>query len=150
MESFKTFLIYKLIENCDLNALRRFRFCTIHRKSLLRRVCMVTHIARVRINRVRLPTLHVVSETGRINISLSPFAPENLISRDRFGSSPVPRQPAHLYNQTESGAYLRNSSRVPQRRPFLYLNRHTPSGQCRVPMAFIAESPSAQGQYTSR
>ena len=30
------------------------------------------------------------------DISLSPFAPENLVSRDGFGS-PVPHQPAHLY-----------------------------------------------------
>ena len=29
----------------------------------------------------------------------------NLASRDEFGS-PVPRQPAHLYTQAESGAYL--------------------------------------------
>ena len=37
-----------------------------------------------------------------INISLSAlFAPENLVAQDRFGS-PVPRQPAHLYTQTES------------------------------------------------
>ena len=40
-----------------------------------------------------------------MNISLSPFAPENFVSRDRFGS-PVPRQPAHLHTQAESGAYL--------------------------------------------
>ena len=32
------------------------------------------------------------------------FAPENLVSRDGFGS-PVPRQPAHLHTQAESGAY---------------------------------------------
>ena len=38
-----------------------------------------------------------------------------LVSRDGFGSS-VPRQPAHLHIQTESGAYLRDSSRVPRRR----------------------------------
>ena len=38
--------------------------------------------------------------------------PENLVSRDGF-SRPVPRQPAHLYTQAESGAYLRDSSRVP-------------------------------------
>ena len=36
---------------------------------------------------------------------LSPFAPENLISRDGFGS-PVPRQPAHLHTQAESGAAI--------------------------------------------
>ena len=39
-------------------------------------------------------------------------------SRDGFGS-PVPRQPAHLHTQAESGAYLRSSSRVPRRRPLL-------------------------------
>ena len=42
--------------------------------------------------------------------------PENLVSRDGF-SRPVPRQPAHLHTQAESGAYLRDSSRVPRRRP---------------------------------
>ena len=55
-----------------------------------------------------------------MNISVSAFAPENLVSRDGFGS-PVPRQPAHLYTRAESGAYLRDSSRVPRRRPFIYL-----------------------------
>ena len=62
------------------------------------------------------------------------FAPENLVSRDGVGS-PVPRQPAHLHTQAtqaEYGAYLRDSSRFPRRRPFIYLNRHTPSGQSRV------------------
>ena len=39
-----------------------------------------------------------------MNISLSAFVPENLVSRDGFGS-PVPRQPAHLHTQAESGAY---------------------------------------------
>ena len=63
--------------------------------------------------------------------SLSLFAPENLTLRDGFGS-PVPRQPVHLHTQAESGAYLRDSSQVPRRRPFIYLNRHTPSGQSRV------------------
>ena len=52
------------------------------------------------------------------NIRLSPCVPENLVSRDGF-SSPVPRQPAHLHTQAESGAYLRDSSRVPRRRPFM-------------------------------
>ena len=66
-----------------------------------------------------------------MNISLSPFAPENLVSRDGFGI-PVPRQPAHLHSQAESGAYLRDFSRFPRRRPFIYLYRHTPSGQSRI------------------
>ena len=57
--------------------------------------------------------------------------PENLVSKDGF-SRPVPRQPAHLHTQAESGAYLRDSSQVPRRCPLIYLNRHTPSGQSRV------------------
>ena len=72
-------------------------------------LCIVTHtyihIARVRINRGRLPILLVVSSTGKMNISLSAFAPENLVSRDGFGS-PVPRQPAHLRTQAESGRII--------------------------------------------
>ena len=32
----------------------------------------------------------------------------------------VPRQPAHLHTQAEPGAYLRDSSQVPRRRPFIY------------------------------
>ena len=54
------------------------------------------------------------------NVPLSPCVPENLVSRDGF-SRPVPRQPAHLHSQAESGAYLRDSSRVPRRRPFMKL-----------------------------
>ena len=72
-------------------------------------VCMVTQMARVTINRVRLPILLVVSWKGKIFVSLSPFALENLVSRDGFGS-PVPRQLAHLLTQAESGAYSRDSS----------------------------------------
>ena len=52
------------------------------------------------------------------NIPLSPCVPENLVSRDGF-SRPVPRQPAHLHTQAESGAYLQDSSRFPRRRPFM-------------------------------
>ena len=36
-----------------------------------------------------------------------------------FGSLILP-QPAHLRTQAESGAYLRNSSRVPRQRPYIY------------------------------
>ena len=54
-----------------------------------------------------------------MNIILSRSVPENLVSRDGFGS-PVPRQPAHLHTQAESGAYLRDSSRTPWRRPYIY------------------------------
>ena len=92
-------------------------------------VCMVITYSRVWINRVRLPILLVVSWTGKNNIPLSPCMPENLVSRDGF-SRPVPRQPAHLHTQAESGAYLRDSSRVPRRRPFMkppYAIRSVPS-----------------------
>ena len=71
------------------------------------------------------------AEQENINISLSPFAPENLVSRDGFGSF-LPRQPAHLHTQAESVIYLRDSSRISRRRPFIYLNHHTPSGRSRV------------------
>ena len=67
----------------------------------------------------------------KIIISLSPFAPENMVSRDGFGR-PLPRQPAHLHTLAESGAYLRDTSRVPRRRPFIYLDHRTPSDQFRV------------------
>ena len=36
----------------------------------------------------------MVSYTGKVNIPLSPYAPDKLVSRDGF-SRPVPRQPAH-------------------------------------------------------
>ena len=55
---------------------------------------MVITQSRVWINQVRLPVLLVVSLTGKNNIFLFPFAPENLVLRDEFGR-PVPRQPAH-------------------------------------------------------
>ena len=53
-----------------------------------------------------------------MNIPLPLFAPENLVSRDGFGS-PVPRQPAHLHTLAESGADLRDSSRFSRRRAFV-------------------------------
>ena len=68
-------------------------------------------------------------------VRVSNFAPEHLISQDGFGS-PVPRQPAHLHTQAESGAYLRNSSRVPWRRPFIYLK----------PPNAIGSVPSSSGR----
>ena len=67
----------------------------------------------------------------KIDIFLSPFAPENLVSRDEFGS-PVPRQSDHLHTKAKSGAYLRDSSRGPRRPPFIHSNCRTPLGQSRV------------------
>ena len=91
--------------------------------------------------------------TSKMNISQSAFVPENLASRDGFGS-PVSRQPVHPHTQAGSGAYLRDFSRVPRRRPLIYFKppyiRHRVSPKfirpCNcVPMAFTAESPPAQG-----
>ena len=87
---------------------------------------------------------------GQLNRENNIPLPENLVSRDGF-SRPVPRQPAHLDTQVESGVYLRDSSRVPRRRPYETAIRHRVSPEfigsrnC-VPMAFTAESPPAQGQ----
>ena len=50
-------------------------------------VCMVITRSKVRIKRIRLPILLVV-RTEKMNISLSAFAPENLVSRDNFRQSP--------------------------------------------------------------
>ena len=69
----------------------------------------------------------------KMNISLSPFAPENLVSLDGFGS-PVPRHPAHLHTQAEFGAFFTYGI-PPAFRGGVHLfieNRHTPSGQSRV------------------
>ena len=45
------------------------------------------------------------------------FAPENLVSRDRFGR-PVPRQPVHSPHSAGSVAHSRDSSRF-SRRPHI-------------------------------
>ena len=67
---------------------------------------------------------------GQLNrdnaFSLSTFTPENLVSRDGFGS-PVPRQPAHhLRNQAESDAYYAIPPEFRGGVHLLILNRHTP------------------------
>ena len=66
-----------------------------------------------------------------MDIFLFAFTPENFVSRDGFGS-PVPRKPSHFHTQAEPGAYIRDSSRVPRKRPCTNLSRHTPSSQSRV------------------
>ena len=82
-------------------------------------VCMYGHTYRKSMDQ---PGMAANPPRGQLNreknISLSTFAPEYLVSRDGFGS-PVPRHPAHLHVQTELGAYLRDSSRVPRRRPYI-------------------------------
>ena len=64
-----------------------------------------------------------------MNIPLSPYVPENLVSPEDGFSRPVPCQPTHLHTQAESGAYSRDYSRFPRRRPFIYLK--PPYAHCR-------------------
>ena len=87
-----------------------------------------------------------------MTISLSPFAPENLVSQDGFGS-PVPRQPAHLHTQAEmdltygippdfcGGVHSLILTAIRHRVSPEFIG----SRNC-VPRAFTAESPPAQGQ----
>ena len=91
---------------------------------------MVITYSRVWINQVRLSILLVVSLTGKINVSLSSLAPENLVSRHEF-SRPVPRQPAHFPHTGLIWCLLTGFLPISVAAP-IYLNRHTPSGQPRV------------------
>ena len=47
------------------------------------------------------PAININSGQLDIIFPLSPFAPENLVSRDRLGR-PVPRQPAHFNNNNNN------------------------------------------------
>ena len=95
-----------------------------------------------------------------MNTSLSVFAPENLASRDRFGS-PVLRQPAHLHTEEAESFLVLTYGIPPEFRGAVYLLiktaiRHRVSPEFIgsrnfVPMAFTTESPpAAQGQETLR
>ena len=67
-----------------------------------------------------------------MNIPLSPCVPENLVSRDGF-SRPVPRQPAHLHTQAESGAYLLTGFLPSSAAASIYETAiYMPSGQSRA------------------
>ena len=81
-------------------------------------VCMVIAYSRVWINRVRLPILLVV-RTEKMNIPLSPYVPEKFGLARRVQPSRPASACSFSLLQTESGAYLRDSSRVPRRRPFI-------------------------------
>ena len=72
----------------------------------------------------------MVSWTGKINIPPSPRVPENLVSRDGFS------RPAHLHSGWIWCLLLRDSSRVPRRRPFM------------KPPYAIGSVPSLSGQRT--
>ena len=92
-----------------------------------------------------LPILLMVSYTGKTIFSLSPFAAKNLVSQDGFGS-PVPRQPARLHPQIDTGAYMRDYSRDPRRPPLPYIHRHTSSGQYQVDRVTQLHTDGVRGQ----
>ena len=90
----------------------------------------VANLARGELNRIKM------------SISLSPFAPEILVSRDRFSGVPSRVILLILHPQAATGAYSRASSRFPRQHPFLdTANYHRVSREyigslnC-VPMAF--------------
>ena len=102
------------------------------------------------INRIRLPILLVVSWTRKMNISVSPFAPENLASRDGFGR-PVRRQPAHsTYSDWMwclRAGFLLISAAASMLIYTAILHRvssESIGSSNRVPMAFNAESSPAR------
>ena len=97
-------------------------------------ICMlVTHIARVWINRVWLPILLVVSWTGKMNISLSAFAPENLVSREGLG---IPSRVSLLISILRLNLVLTYYGIPPEIRDGVHtfiLNRHTSYAMESVP-----------------
>ena len=114
-----------IVQTC---VLRRIKLLELIFVQLLLYACMVITYSKS----LDQPCKAANPDRGRkTNYSLSPFAPENLVSLDGYGS-PVSCHPAHLHNQAESGACLKDSCRVPRRPLFIYLSRHTPSGQSRV------------------
>ena len=93
-----------------------------------------------------------IGSTGKMNIALSAFVPENLVSRDEFGS--VPSRVSLLVSILRLNLVLtgfRPSSAAASIYSFITAIRHRVSPEfirsrnC-VPMAFTAESPPARGQ----
>ena len=92
---------------------------------------MVTHIARVWINRVRLPVLHVVGLTGKMNI---PCPRSCLRIWSRETGSAVPSRVSPLISILRLNLVLTYEILLEFRggvHLFIY-NHHTPSGQSRV------------------
>ena len=119
------------LKSCRYYVLLDLNEHTIPSKAVSR-IVWSTHEARVRINRVRLPILLVVSRTGKINnISLSPFAPE-IWSRET--GSAVSSRVSLLISILRLNLVLTYGI-PPDFRGGVHLfilNRHTPSGQSRV------------------
>ena len=93
---------------------------------------MIITYSKTRINRVRLPILLVWSAEQRKEMFPCPRSRLRNWSRETGSAVPSRVSLLILHTQAEYGAYLRNSSRFPRWRQFVYLNRLTPSGQSRV------------------
>ena len=109
-------------------------------------VCTVITFSRVQIDRVRSPILFVRGQLNRGKI-LCPRSRLRIWSRETGLVVPSCVSLLILHTQTEFGAYSRDSSRCPRRRPFIFTTiRHQVSPEfirsrnC-VQMAFTAESP---------
>ena len=121
-------------------------------------VCMVITYSKVWINRVKLPIVLVVNcRRGNKCFPLAVRAWEFGLVRQIRPPCPASACSFSARSEVESGAYLRDSSRFPRRRPFIYIaNRHhrvSPEltrSRNRVPMAFTAKSPPAQGHKSPR
>ena len=86
---------------------------------------------KIEVTNVQVPMLLVVSSTRKMNFPCTRSRLRTW-SREAGCGSPVQRQPDYLHTQVESGAYLRDSSRVLRRRPFIYFSavRHRGSPEC--------------------
>ena len=62
----------------------------------------------------------------------SPRSRLRVRSRETDSTVPFSVSLLILHTSAESGAFSREFSRFPRRRPFIYISRHTPSGQSRV------------------
>ena len=111
-----------------------------------------TYRARVWINRVRLPVLHVVSWTGKW---IFPCARSRLRDWSRETGSAVPSRVSMFLSILRLNLVLTYGI-PPEFRGGVYLfilNRHTPSGQSRVYRVTQLRTdgvPPARGQETSR
>ena len=102
-----------------------------HVESMGGNACLVITYSRVWINRDRLCILLVVSWTGQ-KIFSCPRSRLRIWSRDTGSAVPSRVSLLIVYTQAGSGAYSRNPSRFPRRRPLIYLDHHTPLGQFRL------------------
>ena len=74
------------------------------------------------INRVRLPVLLVVSSTRKMKIFPCPRSRQMICPRETDSAVQSSVSLLILFNTpSESGAYSQDSSRFPQRRPFIYI-----------------------------